>query len=447
MGRAGTSSFNFGPRLTLTFATLIVLILGGNALVVSQFHITRNETDRLTGANQQLIAVLRLQANLLSFHRRLDDLARSMDLHRLVTEAESLRRTLQEQTQQTRAAIANLPSGTVVDASFLPTLDTIDVTLTSEIEAILDLAKSGDWGRIQPRVGNELNPIETQTAILVNSINQQASEELARGVAEMSSVQRRILVIVPATALSTFFIAAFFGWSIARRFIELRLEERVAERTRLARDLHDTLLQSFQALMLHLEVVSNQLPEGKAKEQLEKTLERADQAIAEGRSAVYELRSSTTVTNEFSEAVNAVGNELSRDNDAAFGLVVEGLPRDLHPIIRDEFYRISREVLRNAFKHAHARHIEAEISYGERVFRLRIRDDGEGIPAEILEQGRPGHYGLSGIQERARQVGAELTIWSRAGSGTEIELSLAGSIAYSTLPRRSRFRLFGKKVG
>jgi len=221
----------------------------------------------------------------------------------------------------------------------------------------------------------------------------------------------------------------------------------VSERTRIARELHDTLLQSFHGLMLRFQVVSKLLPEGKAKEQLEKTLERADQAIAEGRSAVYDLRSSATTTNELSEALNAVGNELSTEDTAEFGLVVEGPPRDLHPIIRDELYRISREALRNAFKHAHAGRIEAEINYGERVFRLRIRDDGEGIPAEILEQGRAGHYGLPGIRDRARQVGADLTIWSRAGTGTEIDLSLAGSIAYGTSPRRSGLRIFGKKVG
>src|SRR5215470_4091380 len=134
MRTAGTSYFNLGPRLTLAFASLIVLILGGNALVVWQFHITREQTDRLTGANQQLIEVLGLQSSLLSFHRRLDDLALSMDVHRLVTEAESLRRALHQQTQRTRTAIANLPSGTVVDPTFLPTLDTIDVTLPSELE-------------------------------------------------------------------------------------------------------------------------------------------------------------------------------------------------------------------------------------------------------------------------------------------------------------------------
>ena len=225
MRAKGTNYFNLGPRLTFTFAALIVLLLGGNALVVWQFRIARNQTDRLTGANQQLIEVLRLQASLLSFHRRLDDLARSMDERRLMTEAEPLRRALQEQTHQIRTAIASQPSTKVVDPAFLPTLDTIDITLAAELEAILELAKSGDWAVIQLRLANELNPVETQTAILVNSINQQSNEDLARGVAEMGSVERRILVIVSATALSTFFIATFFGWSIARHMIELQEEK------------------------------------------------------------------------------------------------------------------------------------------------------------------------------------------------------------------------------
>ena len=233
-------------------------------------------------------------------------------------------------------------------------------------------------------------------------------------------------------------------YQVAREF-NVRLEERVSERTRLARDLHDTLLQSFHGLMLRFQVVDKLLPEGKAKEQLEKALELADRAIAEGRSAVYDLRSSTTLTNDLAEAVNAVGDELSTDHDAAFNLMVEGPTRDLHPIIRDELYRISREALSNAFKHAHARHIEAEISYGPQAFRMRIRDDGDGIPEEILDQGRTGHYGLPGMRERAKQIGAELTIWSRLGTGTEIELSLPRATAYATSSQRSRFRLFQPK--
>jgi ligand-binding sensor domain-containing protein len=227
----------------------------------------------------------------------------------------------------------------------------------------------------------------------------------------------------------------------------VRLEERVCERTRIARELHDTLLQSFQGLILRLQVVDDLLPDGKAKEQLEQTLQRADQAIAEGRSAVYDLRSSTTITNDLAQAVTALGDELAAPGSAVFRLVVEGLPRDLNPIVRDEIYRIAREALRNAFTHARAAHIEAEITYGERALRLRIRDDGEGIPPGILEGGLAGHYGLPGMRERARQIGGKLDIWSGTGAGTEIELSIAGSIAYRRSKGRSLFRLFHKKAG
>ncbi len=434
------------PRLKTAFALMIGLILGGNGLIIWQFHVAHVQTDRLNGANKQLAAVLQLQVELLSFHQQLDELARSNDAHLLADGAGALREDLRKQVKQTRTAIANLPPETQVDRAFLPTLDAIQVALPAQLDAIVQLANSGDWATVQRRLGNELKPFESVTAALVESIGRQADGELTQAVEKTRSVQRSIIVIVPATAISTFCVAVFLGWSVARRMIELRLEERVNEHTRLARDLHDTLLQSFHGLMLRFQAVSKLLPEGRAKEQLEQTLERADQAIAEGRSAVYDLRSSTTETNELSEALNAVGNELCKEDAAEFGLVVEGATRDLHPIVRDELYRIAREALSNAFKHARARHIEAEIEYGERVFRLRIRDDGEGMPAEILEQGRPGHYGLRGIRERARQVGANLTIWSRARSGTEIDLSLAGSIAYGRTPRQFRLWPFRKKV-
>jgi signal transduction histidine kinase len=239
---------------------------------------------------------------------------------------------------------------------------------------------------------------------------------------------------------------------IAHEF-NVRLEDRVGERTRIARDLHDTLLQSFQGLMLRLQVVDDLLPQGKAKVELEKTLSRADEPIAEGRTAVYDLRASATTTNDLAQAVREVGNELAAPGAATFRLMVEGPVRELHPIIRDELYRIAREGLHNAFSHARANHVEAELIYADRLFRLRIRDDGRGIASEILEEGRPGHYGLPGMRERAKQIGAKLTIWSGANSGTEIELNLEGAIAYGgtltgrTLPGRSRLRLFRKKVG
>ena len=230
---------------------------------------------------------------------------------------------------------------------------------------------------------------------------------------------------------------------LAHQF-NLALEARVDERTRIARDLHDTLLQSFQGLMLRLQVVNDLMPPGEAKQQLDKTLERADQAMAEGRSAVYDLRSSTMVVNNLAEAVRALGEELATE-ETAFRLVVEGPARELHPIIRDELYRIAREALRNASSHARAHHIETEITYGDRAFRLRIRDDGAGIPEDVMKEGRRGHYGLTGMRERARQIGGKLEIWSGARAGTEIELNIPGSIAYRSSRRRSLFRLFAKK--
>jgi signal transduction histidine kinase/streptogramin lyase len=244
-------------------------------------------------------------------------------------------------------------------------------------------------------------------------------------------------------------IFAGFRYRLARvhAAMNLRFEERLAERTRIARELHDTLLQSFQGLMLRLQVVDDLLPPGKAKEQLEVSLERADQAIAEGRSAVSDLRTTAAATNDLAQAMRALADELAAQSPTAFHLVVEGQTRDLHPIIRDELYRIAREALRNAFRHAAANHIETEITYGERVFRLRIRDDGQGIQSELLDAGRPGHYGLSGMRERAQQIGAKLEIWSRAKAGTEIELSIAAPIAYVTPTRRPLSRFFRKKAG
>ena len=217
--------------------------------------------------------------------------------------------------------------------------------------------------------------------------------------------------------------------------ITLRFEERLAERARIARELHDTLLQSFQALMLHFQAVDDQLPPGKAKEAFEKALDRADQAIVEGRDAIQNIRSSTTVTNELVYAMTALGEELAgpRNHDGgspAFLVSIEGTPRELHPILRDDIYRIAREALRNAFSHAQAKKIEAEITYGERLLRLRIRDDGRGIDPKLLKTGRDGHWGLPGMRERAQQIGAQLDIWSEVGAGTEMDLRIPGSIAY-----------------
>jgi len=237
------------------------------------------------------------------------------------------------------------------------------------------------------------------------------------------------------------------------RQLNVRFEERLAERTRIARELHDTLLQSFHGLLLRFQTVSNLLPErpAEAKQRLDSAIDQAAEAITEGRDAVQQLRSSKVATNDLAVAVSALGEELAAEetnrNSVAFRVEVEGTPRNLHPILRDEVYRIAAEALRNAFRHAQARQIEVEIWYDERQLRLRVRDDGKGVDPKLLrEEGRPGHWGLNGMHERAKLVGAHLEVWSKIDSGTEVELSIPASIAYATSPALRRSWLFGKGV-
>ena len=229
-----------------------------------------------------------------------------------------------------------------------------------------------------------------------------------------------------------------------RHDFALTLGARVQERTSLARELHDTLLQSFQGLMLRFEIVSQLLPDRpiEAKEKLEGAMKQAADAITEGRDAVQGLRASTLQTNDLARSINTLGEELANDwtnhGSPAFRVTVEGDPRGLHPILRDEIYRIAAEALRNAFNHAAARQVEVEIRYDNQQFRLRMRDDGKGIdPAVLSGQGREGHFGLAGMRERAIAIGGKLVIWTEAGTGTEVELRIPAATAYATDTGRS----------
>src|SRR6266536_2984022 len=234
---------------------------------------------------------------------------------------------------------------------------------------------------------------------------------------------------------------------VARQF-NMRMEERVNERTRIARELHDTLLQSFQGVLLKFHAVTYVILDRPAEAQktLETVIEQARQAITDGRDAVQGLRSSMLVSSDIAQAISTFGDELasgpSSQNSPNFRVVVEGAPRDLAPLLRDEIYRITGEALRNAFRHAHAQRIEVEIRYDQWQLRLRVRDDGKGIDPTILNgRGRPGHYGLPGMHERAKLVGGKLVVWSELNSGTEAELTIPASIAYakSSAARRSTF--------
>src|SRR5216684_1417881 len=240
---------------------------------------------------------------------------------------------------------------------------------------------------------------------------------------------------------------------VAQQF-NMRLEERVSERTRIARDLHDTLLQSFHGLLLRFQAATNLLPErpAEARKTLESAIDQAAQAITEGRDAVQGLRSSTVVASDFALTINTLGQELaSREtnpNATEFRVEVEGTPQNLHLILRDEVYRIAAEALRNAFKHAQAQRIEVEIRYDERQLRLRVRDDGKGTDAKHFDgDGYAGHYGLRGMRERAKLIGGKLALWSELDSGTEVDLSIPASRAYETSTRRRRSWLAEKFSG
>jgi ligand-binding sensor domain-containing protein/signal transduction histidine kinase len=248
----------------------------------------------------------------------------------------------------------------------------------------------------------------------------------------------------------------WLAYYLRLRRIALQFNARLDERTRIARDLHDTLLQSFHGVMFRFQAARNMLPRRaeEAMEALDGALERTEQAIAEGRDAIHSLRSSTVATNELAQAVTALGAEMSQEmrhepssqDSARFHVVVEGPPQDLHPILRDEVYAIVREAVRNAFRHAQARNIEVEIRYSGSWFQLRIRDDGKGIDPGIAAEGRAGHYGVPGMRERARRIGGKLDAWTGTGAGTEIELCIPGSIAYRTSSGRSVLGLFRKKA-
>jgi signal transduction histidine kinase len=226
-----------------------------------------------------------------------------------------------------------------------------------------------------------------------------------------------------------------------RRQFNIKLEERVDERTRIARELHDTLLQSFQGLLMRLQAVSNELVEGEPKQELDETIDRAAQAITEARDAVQGLRSSVVETNDLAAAIGTLGKELAATDSRApeFTMQVEGAQRGLRSILRDEVYRVVGEALRNAFRHANAQRIEVEIRYDQRQFRVRVRDDGKGIDPKLLAgNGRAGHFGLPGMRERAKRVGGKLTVWSDLKSGTEVELSIPAALAYTTFPALRR---------
>jgi signal transduction histidine kinase/ligand-binding sensor domain-containing protein len=231
------------------------------------------------------------------------------------------------------------------------------------------------------------------------------------------------------------------------------LRARVDERTRIARELHDTLLQSFQGLTLQFQRARNLLPDRapEAIHTLDNALDGAEEAIVEGRDAIHDLRSPAPAAKVLAEEITVFGEELvakatNEKEPVQFRMVVEGSARALRSNAHIDIFRIAREAMRNAFSHSRGHLIETELAYTENLFRLRIRDDGKGIdPDERVRAERTGHWGLKGMRERAERLGGELEVWSEPGAGTEIELRVPSSIAYETVLLRGHSRLFWRR--
>jgi len=226
------------------------------------------------------------------------------------------------------------------------------------------------------------------------------------------------------------------------------LEARVDERTRIARDIHDTLLQSFNALLLRLQTVSNVLPAQpeEAKRRIDRAIDQASDAITEGRDTLNELRSTGSSGTDLDDAISSFAKELlggiTVELLPEFHMQVEGTPLPMNPIVRDEVYRVASEAVRNAIRHSNASRIDVEIRYDDNRLRLRVGDNGVGIDPAILNRDyKAGHWGLRGMRERAKLVGGTLEIWSQLNVGTEIDLSIPATSVYAK-PARGRWQDF-----
>jgi signal transduction histidine kinase len=229
-------------------------------------------------------------------------------------------------------------------------------------------------------------------------------------------------------ALSTFVLLVFgmYRFRLGQMALQLnaRLDERIAERTRLAQDLHDTLLQTIHAssMVVHAarEGHGNPPATANALETLDRWLSRAQE---EARSALNALRSSVTDADDLMKALEDAGKELTSGAGIEFRIQAEGVGRALHPVVRDEIFQIVREAIRNACRHSQGTQIEVVVNYG-RVLTLRVRDNGRGIDIDTAMHGKAGHFGLRGMQERAKRIGGRLAVAGKQDGGTELELTV-----------------------
>jgi signal transduction histidine kinase/streptogramin lyase len=218
--------------------------------------------------------------------------------------------------------------------------------------------------------------------------------------------------------------------------VRLRLDERHRERERISRELHDTLLQGFQGLILSFHAATQRVQDLELRQWIERAIDRAEAAMIEGRERMRELRELPEVGSSLESALAQLGGAMVAAG-CTFRVSVVGTRRRLSPLLCDELLLIAREALSNAARHAQAGAIEVTLVFADEGLRLRIEDDGIGIAAPILERGdREGHYGLRTMRERARRLGGTLAITSAPAGGTRVGISLPAALVYADAARR-----------
>ena len=481
----GGSDLKIGVRLTACFLTIFVLMIAGDAVSIWQLRELEAHTKVVKTADKASSAIVRLHLDVNSFSGGVAVLTRSHDARQFANQAALLRETFLRHVREAEQILNSSPE-IGQDAFTSSTLKTLKATLPSQIDSEIELANVGDWPAIQLRLTGQIQDLIDLSSSLVEGVEERVFQQRATMNEETEQVSHRLFIVVPAAWLLTLLVVAALGWYVTRTItlplseltigaealargdfrhevnvggndelavlgkafnhaarqldhqFEMTLEVRVAERTRIARELHDTLLQSFHGLLYRFQAARFMFPERMEEgiQSLDAALVRTEQALEESRNSIQGLRLGLSAESELDQMLIVTSQELAsghtgEDGSPQFKVIVEGERQGLSPIIKEEIGQIARELIRNAFRHARAHQIEAELRYDTDVFRLVVRDDGKGIAPEILRDGGcAGHWGMPGVHERARGIEARLEFWSQAGAGTEVRLTLPAAVAY-----------------
>jgi signal transduction histidine kinase len=233
-------------------------------------------------------------------------------------------------------------------------------------------------------------------------------------------------------------------WQVTTQLRE-RFEERLKERTRIAQELHDSLIQDVMGISLQIEVTDELLPAGfPAKQPLARALDLSKTALDAGRRALNDLRSVPLSAADLVKSFSQLSNELTKEAGTKIDVIVEGRERPLNSLAGNDVLQVGRQAITNAFQHAHATTIHVLLSYDEQQLRIRVQDNGCGMSMETLNLGRPGHYGIAGMQERAERLGGSISIRSSVGEGTEVNLTIPAHLLYQDGSLGSGSRLTDK---